>query len=1482
MLLLLIIWHRTIRFIRRFMRLSIGLLIFFIILSYFNFFQNFLAGHLTKWLSQKTGMTVSIDRVSINWLNRISLFHTHIVDEDGVKMLDAESVQVRYSLFKLLFNKDILLKSVILKNTNINLYQSTKGINLLRFADSISTENASANEPSFFSISSVKLQNVHFSWVSEGASVVEQGQFDPNRIVIDSLYGDFFGLWIRNDTVKMDIVKLKGREYHTGLTIKNLSTRFLICKNSLQMDDLDLEFGSSRIRDRIRFGYKAYSDLSDFFQNVNLDCHLSNTILLLSDLSPFSSTLNKFPIRLEISGTVEGQTNNFTSNDFSLCFGKNSHLSGDIELRNLPNPDDAIFIFSFKNSQILASDLIPYLPESASPYLSRLGMMNFTSEFYGTISDFTTDGVFDTNLGKIRAFFDLHKSYQGTVSLESFDVGTLLNNSILGRVDLNADIEGSGFELNHKDSIDVTANISGIQLFGYRYKNTFADFKFGRKNFNGFISVADTNLRLNFEGKINLSDSTFRFRTEIDTFKLKPVNISPLDITTALKINADFKGLDLDKIEGYVNCQNIKSSYENRLFSLKEFYIGITELKAGNKRFLINSDIIRARVEGNNSFRATIEDILRLFNSSQKYFIGVVPDSISKPLIQYKYDYTITLVDPDRISKFINYPLRISKKSSIRGTFEVDSTINFTLSAKSDSVSFGKNRLYKANLNLSLDYNPVASGAPYNFELLFLPERISLNNISLDQMQISSFNVEKELMFYGRIRHAVTKDNIGINTGVRIENDSIVVVFGRDTYFELFDDHWYSEGQNRLIYDIGENSVFFDNVLFGSQGQKLGIDGKISTNPNDKFSIFIEDFDLNVLTPYTGVRWQGRANLEATIKDVFGKLFFTFKGHAKEIKLQDFLLGDLTAKSLWDDETEHLETEFYLRQADQELIKLVGFLDFSEKSDNFFNLNLFLDNAPIGILEPFVKDYINIISGFSFGNVVMKGNFDHPKIKGGIFINEGKFRILYSNVVYSINDRISFDESKIKFKNFRFKDDLGNSSRLDGEITHEYFEDIKLNLNFKLLNLKVFSTKPSPNSMFYGTVFMSGEAAITGPVGHPNLNLNLITERGTKLFMPLETTTDVELQQDFIRFVKRDTLLNEDVSEKHDKVSYVGFEMNLNLEIGSGTYAEIIVNKKNGDLIEVYGKGKLSIAINSNDELEMYGKVEVESGRYRLSFINLVKKEFDIRSPSSLSWSGDPMSADLDIIAVYRQNISLAPILEGADSTILRSPEIQRRYPVETKLFLKGNMFQPSVSYDVSILDYPSVVMASGVPFSVDAQVAAFKQAIKNNEQELNRQVFSLLVLKSFSARNTFSGGNFAGGSVGELLANQLSYWISQVDDNLEIDVDLQGLTQEALRSARIRLSYTALGGRIRITREGGVSNQQGTQSNVSSVVGDWVVEYMIKHDGSLRLKMYHKQNVSAFTNVISGSRTTTGISFMHTKSFDIGKRRRRNNKKSR
>ncbi|MEY4929283.1 MAG: hypothetical protein RI909_7, partial [Bacteroidota bacterium] len=379
------------------------------------------------------------------------------------------------------------------------------------------------------------------------------------------------------------------------------------------------------------------------------------------------------------------------------------------------------------------------------------------------------------------------------------------------------------------------------------------------------------------------------------------------------------------------------------------------------------------------------------------------------------------------------------------------------------------------------------------------------------------------------------------------------------------------------------------------------------------------------------------------------------------------------------------------------------------------------------------------------------------------------------------------------------------------------------------------------------------------------------TSKNTRIFIPISGGGSVE-KSEFITFVNfKDSTQNKiNLNKKKLSEEPSGITMDLNLDITPDAYAEIIFDIKAGDIIRGYGNGDIKLQLDTKGEFNMFGLYEFERGNYNFTLFDIINKEFNITKGSRITWYGDPYAGQLNLNATYRQLSSLSPILGNqVTEAALASPQIRRKYPVEVLLKLDGPMLSPQILFDIVARDLPDNVIVEGEPAPVRLKFSFDAWKAQLNEQELKRQVFSLIMLRRLSPPDAFSTSGSLYNSVSELLSNQLSYWLTQVDQNLEINIDLGSLDQEAFNTFQLRLSYSFLNGRLRVTRDGTFSNQYN-QTQVANMLGDWTVDYLLTPDGKFKVKMYSRSNLNTVTNSLgTQAAITTGISLLHTQSFN-------------
>jgi hypothetical protein len=339
-------------------------------------------------------------------------------------------------------------------------------------------------------------------------------------------------------------------------------------------------------------------------------------------------------------------------------------------------------------------------------------------------------------------------------------------------------------------------------------------------------------------------------------------------------------------------------------------------------------------------------------------------------------------------------------------------------------------------------------------------------------------------------------------------------------------------------------------------------------------------------------------------------------------------------------------------------------------------------------------------------------------------------------------------------------------------------------------------------------------------------------------------------------------------------VDLSGIQLNMNLTVTPDAYLEILLDEATGDVIRGAATGQLRLNIDTRGEFNMYGQVEIVRGAYNFTLQGLVNKEFVVRPGGIITWNGDPLDGQMNVTATYTQRTSLAPILQSTSGTGSGGAAV---VPVTAVMNLTGALLLPTIKLALEFDDAPS---------SLQNDLASFIALLRNDEQELNRQVFSLLVFRTLSPQNVsgFAGislsgqGNAVQNSLGQIISSQLGALTSQIDQNLEIDFNINGLTADQLQALQVRLSYSFLNGRLRLTREGGISNTSTTTTttgitttNQSSLLGDFSLEYFLRPDGKFRAKLRYETTprTGDLINNINQNQARAGISLLHTEEFN-------------
>tara|TARA_A100001011_G_C14093995_1_gene749848 strand:- start:78 stop:944 length:867 start_codon:yes stop_codon:yes gene_type:complete len=266
---------------------------------------------------------------------------------------------------------------------------------------------------------------------------------------------------------------------------------------------------------------------------------------------------------------------------------------------------------------------------------------------------------------------------------------------------------------------------------------------------------------------------------------------------------------------------------------------------------------------------------------------------------------------------------------------------------------------------------------------------------------------------------------------------------------------------------------------------------------------------------------------------------------------------------------------------------------------------------------------------------------------------------------------------------------------------------------------------------------------------------------------------------------------------------------------------------------------------NTNGKFDMWGNFTTSSGVYNFKNLGLLDKKFNLESGGTIVWEGDPLGAKMDLNATYE-------VPGGANPAILLdNPSFNKKIPTNVGIHLQGNLLKPDNPIFEILFPNTSGTVVSEINYRLsDPQrsqlqaISLLSQGIFINDVSLSMQgITNNLYEKASDIFTSILGNN------DEKLKVGINYL--QGDRNSELDIfseDRLGLTLSTQVSDKILIN-----GKIGVP-VGGV--------NETLIVGDVQIDFILNEDGTLRAKVFNKENEFRYIGDKLGYTQGMGLSY--------------------
>ena len=1427
-------------------------------------------------LSDLLNTRVTIGRINIGLLNRIIIDDVLLDDQDEQEMLKVTRLSAKFDIMPF-FKGKISISSVQLFGFNINLQKKTPDSppNFKFVLDAFASNDTVKKDNSLdLRINSILIRRGRMAYhvLSEEET---PGKFNAKHIHLQNIIANISLKALSKDSINLGIKRLSLDEKVSGFSLKKMSLKLVANSRQTSIDNFAIELPETSLKlDTIHLIYDSLKAFDRFTEQVRFSFRTLPSQITLKDISPFLPALSHFKEPISLDMEVKGTVNQLTCSHLEITAdNRQFRLKGDVALQDLSHPQDA-YVFGTLSELTATTRGVGFLVRNLShdyngvpPVLERLGNVSFRGEVSGYFTDIVTYGQLHTDLGGVNMDLKLSSdkskglfAYSGAVKTTDYKLGKLLANEQLGEITFNLDVHGRHVT-DRLPVVELKGLIASVDYSRYRYENITLDGEYKQGGFNGKVALDDPNGSIYLNGDVNVSSRipTFNFQAIINKLRPHDLNLTSKypDTEFSLKLRANFTGGSVDEMIGEINVDSLEFMSPEKQYFMNN--MNIRASKQNNENQLrLTSEFLTASVEGKFQYHTLPASILNIMRKYVPSFI--LPPK--KPIETHNnFQFDIHIYNTDILSTIFDIPLTVYTHSTLKGYFN-DPLQRLRVEGYFPRLQY-KNNFIESGMILC--ENP-SDHIRARVRLTNLKKKGAVN-LSLDA-QAKDDNISTTLNWGNSAAVTYSGQLAAVAKFLRTEGEKPLLkamVEVKPTDIILNDTLWQIH-PSQVVVDSGKVDV--NNFYFSHQDRYVRINGRLSDNPQDSVKVDLKDINMgyvfDIASISDDVNFEGDATGTAYASGVFKKPVMNTRLFIKNFSLNQGRLGDLNIYGEWDNENRGIRLDASIKDISTTPSRVTGIIH-PLKPESGLDLNIEANELNLKFLEHYMKSIANDIKGRATGKVHFYGKFKGLNLDGAVMTDASmNFDIL--NTHFAIKDTILLAPSGLTFNNIHISDMEGHSGRMNGYLHFQHFKNLNYRFEIQANNMLVMNTKESTDMPFYGTVYGTGNALLTGnAIQGLDVNVAMTTNRNS-IFTYINGSVASATSNQFIKFVDktpRRTIQDsiqiisyyEQLQQKRQEAEEeqkTDIRLNILVDATPDATMKIIMDPVAGDYISGKGTGNIRTEFYNKGDVKMFGSYQINQGVYKFSLQEVIRKDFVIKNGSTITFNGAPLDANLDIQASYTVNsASLNDLIPEESSSIIQQPNVK----VNCIMNLSGILVRPTIKLGIEL------------PNERD-EVQTLVRNYISTEEQMNMQILYLLGIGKFyteDARNN-QNSNVMSSVLSSTLSGQLNNALSQVfeTNNWNIGTNLstgdKGWTDMEVEGI---LSGQLLNNRLLINGNFGYRDNPMANTNF---VGDFEAEWLINRSGDIRLKAYNETNDRYYTKT---NLTTQGVGIMYKKDFN-------------
>ena len=1401
--------------------------------------QTHLVNRFTVQINQNFETDIKVEGVSVGFDGSVNLNSFFIADHHSDTLFYAKKFKTDLYSLRQWVNGNLFFSTTQFENVFLKIieYEGEENNSLFEFYNKFLVHGETENYTPVF----IRIDDLN---IIEGNLLIIDKKNNQKLLHSEGLNLRAKDFYIINEGLDVSIKNLRFNSKEYGnINLFDTNLNYSPCK--IDVNSFRLSSGKSEIAGMMNI-FLPKGGFFDFKDKAQINLEIKS-FLRREQLKYFIDLPENFqPIDLKINGSGTLNNFNFSTIEIEQEVIKLSAKLFIKEALSLTPMKARLEIDDFKIINSKLTEIVPInyahripLPiltckpfEGKGTFLLENNQLKTEMELTSSNASLINQSVFfieqDQNQFKLSAF-------EGSLDVSKLDLSPWYSD--LGNVSLKFLFSGDRVERNYFN-FDYDLDIYQIEFYKKSFKNLTlkGDLKKGKLNAN--LSIEDEFVKGEAVMAHSWEESPKKYQIDINLDALNLHFFNPELGGGKAKYSGDFNlfliGNTLDELQGNLLFKNLKFENKIKTNTFNDFIIE-TSL-TDQKRIIraINSEILDLNVEGkfqlsniNNLF---INSIAEAFPFIQKKKFKTSQDLIYEIGVQTSH---LNAVFPK---------LLIDKKAVFRGILSTEDNIS-KMTLNIPMINFDE--IYTENIEIQLNnQNPLFNTF------------MSVAKIETDSYQISDFNtlgVKKGdvLNFRTEFRGRANKEDVyELNYSLIIDEFESKILLQTST-IKFNNSLWRlnpkSDQEHLISYCLESKNIDLKFLEAESADEKIEMRGNYQSLDNFKLDVNMDNFSLeNLGLSRDDFDFRGGMDLRLNIKRSRSDNMLDFSGNIDNFILNDLAMGSLRFFTSGNPQFNSYKVNLFLTNLGNRTLSAQGNILGFNKTPRL-DLDFNFDDFDLSFLTAVGAGDIDNIRGKVTGNLNLWGPIDSPKHNGELILYNGGLGVPYINTDYDIEDgtRVSLVDQSFIFNKTSFRDTrFDTKGQLVGQISHLNFSDWTFDLNISSDRILMINIPEDEDEVFFGDGFLGGQVHLHGPSKNLTIDVAGSTEEGTSLKIPWAKDYGLA-DTSFINFVDKKKIRKTEEQKKNDENSFSGLQMNFELDIDNNSEIKVVIDKESGSFLSGHGAGNILMEIDTNGKFNMWGDFITYDGIYNFKNLSVIDKKFNLKEGGTIVWEGDPLGAQMDLEAVYE-------VPGGANPAILLdNPNFNRKIPTEVIIRLQGNLLKPDDP--IFEIDFPntSAVVNSEINYRLaDPQISQLQaisllsQGIFINEVSISVQGITNNLYEK--ASDLFS--NLMGDDQGKL---KVGFNYLQGDKSSAVDInseDRLGLTLSTQITDKILLN-----GKIGVP-VGGIEE--------TLIVGDLQIDFILNEEGTLKAKVFNKENEFRYIGDELGYTQGVGLSY--------------------